>query len=174
MAVNFREKAKEKLLTAENLSSPVCRVPSHWWIAAAGGILAAGAFLAWVFLGQIPMLAEGSGVYIQEKNEVLCFVQLENASGIENDMKVSMSKAGGDSTALTGYISEAESRWISQEELLGYVRGNESFLRYLTDGVPVAVYHCRLTEGAGGMPEDGEVLQVEIQKESVHPIDLWL
>ena len=89
-------------------------------------------------------------------------------------MKVSMSKAGGDSTALTGYISEAESRWISQEELLGYIRGNESFLQYLTDGVPVAVYHCRLTEEAGDMPEDGEVLQVEIQKESVHPIDLWL
>ena len=174
MAVNFREKAKEKLLTAENLSSPVCCVPSHWWIAAAGGVLATGAFLAWVFLGQIPLLAEGTGVYIQEKDEILCFVQLENASGIENDMAVNMRIAGGDGTVLTGYISGAESRWISQEELLGYVGGNENFLRYLTEGVPVAVYHCGLTEEAGDMTEDGEVLQVEIRKGSVHPIDLWL
>ena len=66
MSVEFRENAKEKLRAGERFDAPVRHMPAYWWIAAAGSLFVLAAFLAWAFLGKVPLTAEGTGIYIQE------------------------------------------------------------------------------------------------------------
>lgn len=174
MAVKFREKAKEKLNTADNLNLPVDHVPPHWWFAAAGGLLAATAFVMWAFLGKIPLITAGTGIYLQGKGEIFCFVPLDERSGIEEHMQVSFTEEGSSGAEVGGYIEEEEDFWNSGEKMLEYVNGNEVLLQYLTDGNPVVVYRCVLEEEAADSLKDGTVFQAEIHKESIHPVELWL
>lgn len=174
MAVKFREKAKETLSSAEKLDLPVRHVPPHWWIAVGGGLFSAAAFVLWAFLGRIPMTAEGTAVYMKSRGEVICFVQIEGRSGIEEGMKVRFQEEGAADPALDGYLVSEEDFWTSNDEMLEYVNGDETLLKYLTDGNPVAVYRCTLEGSAENRLEDGTVFRAEIQKESVHPVELWL
>ncbi len=172
MAVKFRERAREKLSAAENFDAPVPSVAPHWWLAACGGLLSIAAFLIWAVFGEIPQITEGTGIYHREAGEAFCFVPLDEKSGIEDRMQVRFQEEGSSKPTVNGYIQAEEEVWLSEEEMLTYVNGSDVLLKYLTEGNPTAVYRCVLEDMSD--LEDGAVFQVEIQRESVHPIELWL
>lgn len=172
MSVEFRENAKEKLRAGERFDAPVRHMPAYWWIAAAGSLFVLAAFLAWAFLGKVPLTAEGTGIYIQEKNEVLCFVPVGHTADIKEGMQVVFREKNGGEVSGSAYIVIEENLWDTWDGLPAYIKENELLVKYLTGGQAAVIYHCVLEEQPGF--RDGEVLQAKIQKESVHPAELWL
>lgn len=173
MSVNFREKAKEKLNASENLDLPIGRIRSHWRLAAAGGIVAVAGFLLWAFLGEIPISVQGNGIYQKEKGEVLCFVSLEDRAEVEEGMQVRLQTDGSMQSYLYGYIREEEDFWDSREKMLEYVNGDEALLSFLTKENPTAVYRCVLEDSKEEI-KDGTLFLAQIQKDPIHPVELWL
>lgn len=171
MAVEFRENAKEKLREGERFDGPVRRMPSGWWGAALGSILALAAFIGWAFLGTVPLVTEGSGIYLQEENEILCFVPADDTAGIKEGMQVVLRECVSGERSGFAYIAVEENLWDTWEELPEYINENERLLEYLTGGEAAVIYRCALEEKME--LADGTVLQAQIQKETLHPIELW-
>lgn len=172
MALRFRKNALNRLASSEQLDSPVTRMPGYFGIAAAGGLIAAGAFLLWLFFAQIPVVSHGNGIYLKEQGQMLCFISIDEAGGIEKGMEIRASQKDGG--ILYGHVEKTESVRQPEDAYAALLGGNGRLLDYLTEGKPFAACILEL-EGADDKGlEDGAILAVQIHKGSMHPAALWL
>lgn len=172
MALIYRENAKEKLREGERYDVAVRRLSSFWWIAVLGSVLILLGFGAWAFKGEIPLTSKGTGIYLQDENEILCFVPLDDSDGISANMKAVYRMENGEKISGTAYVGLEDNQWDTWNNVPEYVMDNEGLIKFLTNDQATVIYRCSPEEKTD--LTDGAVLQMEIYKGTIHPVELWL
>lgn len=104
----FRKVSVERLSSPENLDQVMRVVPVKNWIALACLFAVAAAVVAWAFLGELAIQAQGTGMVLQAggaPGDVVAVFSTEDGPAVQAGMEASVVLAAQDNAAVTGHVA---------------------------------------------------------------------
>lgn len=188
----FRKVSVERLSSPENLDQVMRVVPVKNWIALVCLFAVAAAVVAWAFLGELAIQAQGTGMILQAggsgvSGDVVAMFSAEDGQAVQAGMEASVVLAVQDNAVVTGHVAAVlaadgqtvavggESIPVSDLLDRAAAPGDVAALIRLDDGE--AARAQKMLEAVGPEPAGtalGWPCSVEILVERFHPVKLIL